>query len=161
MKIIKWAHFLTIFQVFLGIVYLSAGLGKLIPGFPSIIGPVWLIDELEKYGLGLFGYFIAIMQAFIGGLLLVTRFRLIASLMLLPMHMCILIIPISLGWQGTPYINAIFLCMLLALLFNERKKIIGLLDSKPITLSIKSNKVYLTTFIVTWGIALLLRYGLG
>ncbi|MEP1385033.1 MAG: hypothetical protein ABJK64_14715 [Paraglaciecola sp.] len=99
---IKWSYFLTFFQVILGVIYFSAGLSKLISGFPNIIGTVWLIDELSKYGLGLFGYFIAIMQAVIGGLLLINRFRLIASLLLLPMHICIFIITILLGWKGTP-----------------------------------------------------------
>ena len=157
----KWSYFLTIFQVVLGIIYFSAGLSKLIPGFPNIIGPVWLIDELSKYNLGLFGYFIAIMQTVIGGLLLISRFRLIASLMLLPMHMCILIIPISLGWQGTPYVNAVFLGMILALLFNERKKLCSLINSKPLTLSLNSNKIYIGTFIFTWCIAIFLKYGFG
>ena len=161
MSRIKWNYFLTIFQVILGIIYFSAGLSKLIPGFPNIIGPVWLIDELSKYGLGLFGYFIAIMQTLIGGLLLISRFRLIASLMLLPMHICILIIPISIGWQGTPYINAVFLCMLLALLFDDRKRIYSLVNSKPISLSLNSNKVYIGTCIFTWAIAVFLRYGFG
>ena len=161
MSNIKWNYFLTIFQVFLGIVYFSAGLSKLIPGFPNIIGPVWLIDELSKYGLGLFGYFIAIMQSAIGGLLLINRFRLIASLMLLPMHVCILIIPISLGWQGTPYINVVFLFMLLALLFDDRQKLYSLISSKPLSFSVKPNKVYIVTFVATWTFAVFLKYGFG
>lgn len=145
----------------LGIIYFSAGLSKLIPNFPNIIGPVWLIDELAKYGLGLFGYFIAIMQTIIGGLLLISRFRLIASLMLLPMHICIFIIPISLGWQGTPYINAVFLCMLCAVIFDDRKKLYSLVNSKPASYNLNSNKVYIATFVVTWGFAVFLKYGFG
>jgi hypothetical protein len=158
---IKWNYFLTIFQVTIGIIYFSAGLSKLISGFPNIIGPVWLIDELSKYGLGLFGYFIAIMQTVIGGLLLISRFRLIASLMLLPMHVCIFIIPISLGWQGTPYINAVFLCMLLAILFDDRKKLYSLINSNPLSFSLNSNKVYVATFVATWALAIFLKYGFG
>ncbi|MBA6231050.1 MULTISPECIES: hypothetical protein [unclassified Colwellia] len=161
MSSIKWNYFLTIFQVTLGIIYFSAGLSKLIPGFPNIIGPVWLIDELSKYSLGLFGYFIAIMQTLIGGLLLISRFRLIASLMLLPMHMCIFIIPISLGWQGTPFVNAIFLFMLLSLLFSDRKKIYSLINSKPLSLNLNSNKLYISTFILTWAFTIFLKYGFG
>ncbi len=158
---IKWSYFLTVFQVTLGIVYFSAGLSKLFPSFPNIIGPVWLIDELSKYSLGLFGYFIAIMQTLVGGLLLISRFRLIASLMLLPMHMCVLIIPFSLGWQGTQYINVFFLFMLLSLLFSDRKKIYSLINSKPVSLSLASNKLYISTFVLTWFFAIFLKYGFG
>lgn len=161
MSCIKWNYFLTIFQVILGVVYFSAGLSKLISGFPNIIGPVWLIDELSKYGLGLFGYFIAIMQTIIGGLLLISPFRLIASLMLLPMHVCIFIIPISLGWQGTPYINAVFLFMLLAILFDDRKKLYSLISLKSLSFNLNSNKVYLVTFVATWLLAVLFKYGPG
>ncbi|MEP0174461.1 MAG: hypothetical protein ABJH28_10130 [Paraglaciecola sp.] len=158
MSRIKWSYFLTFFQVILGVIYFSAGLSKLISGFPNIIGPVWLIDELSKYGLGLFGYFIAIMQAVIGGLLLISRFRLIASLLLLPMHICIFIITISLGWKGTPYINAVFLFMLLAILFDDRKKLYSLINSKPLSFSLDTNKVYVATFVAARALAVFLKY---
>ncbi len=154
-----WNHCLTVFQVILGVVYFSSGLSKLVPGFPNIIGPVWLIEELSKYDLGLFGYFIGIMQTAIGGLLLISRFRLIAGLMLLPIHMCTLIIPISCGWQGTPYINAIFLCMLLAILFEGRKKLYSLIGTQPIMFSLTPNKVYIATFIAIWCFAVFLKIG--
>ena len=156
----KYNYLLIVFQVVLGIVYLSAGISKLISGFPNIIGPIWLIDELSKYGLGLFGYFIAIMQAIIGGLLLINRFRLIAAIMLLPMHLCVFIIPISLGWRGTPYINAVFLCMLLALLFDERQKLYLLINTKQLWLNSHAKKVYISAFVSTWIIAIFLKYGL-
>lgn len=161
LNLINRKSLLIVFQVVLGIIYFSAGMSKLIAGFPNIIGPVWLIDELAKYNLALFGYFIAIMQSIIGGLLLTNRFRLVALLMLLPMHMCILIIPISLGWQGTPAINAVLLCMIFALMFNDRTRLLTLIDIKPLTTNNKSKYVYIVTFIVTWIIAIVLKYGLG
>jgi hypothetical protein len=136
-------------------------MSKLVQSFPNIIGPVWLIDELAKYNLALFGYFIAVMQTIIGGLLLTNRYRLVALLMLLPMHMCILIIPISLGWQGTPAINTVLLCMIFVLMFNDRARLLTLIDIKPLATNNKSKYVYVVTFIVTWAIAIVLKYGLG
>ena len=109
---------LIVFQVLLAVIYASSRLSKLFHWFPNIIGPVWLIEELSKYHLGLFGYFIAVTQAIVGILLFFPKFRLVAAIMLLPMHLCITVIPISLGWRGTPYVNLVFLLMILALLYS-------------------------------------------
>lgn len=151
--------FLIVSQVLLAVIYSSAGISKLVQGFPSIIGPVWLIDELAKYGLGLFGYFIAFSQAIIGILLFFPQIRLCATLMLLPMHLCVTIVPISLGWQGTPYVNTVLLTMILAILYDERKKLAVLLISEKNKLSGSNLFVYLFAFALFWSFALFLRYG--
>lgn len=148
-------HLLTFYQLLLAVIYFSAGLNKLF-NFPHIIGPPWLITELAKYELELFGYFIAIMQVITGGLLFIMRFRFIASLMLLPMQVCVFIIPISLGWQGTPYINAVFLYMLFHLLYSERKALINLFTIRPLAgKNTGHNKTYWITFCSLWAFVLL------
>ena len=58
-------------RILLGLIMFTAGMSKLFHGaFPGLIGPVWLTDELRKYGLEYLGQFIAWSQAVIGLLLL-------------------------------------------------------------------------------------------
>jgi hypothetical protein len=147
-------HLLTCYQVLLAVIYFSAGLNKFID-FPHIIGPPWLIEELEQYGLGLFGYFIALSQTFVGGFLFFMRYRLAACLMLLPMHVCVFIVPVSLGWQGTPYINAVLLYMLLHLLYSERDGLLQLFQRPISRLNTGHNITYWLVFGVLWLLVLL------
>jgi hypothetical protein len=58
-------------RVFLGLMFLSGGLSKLMP-FPGVMGPVWLEESLIPYGLGFYARFIAWSEATIG-LMLLTR----------------------------------------------------------------------------------------
>ncbi|WP_299775949.1 hypothetical protein [uncultured Pseudoteredinibacter sp.] len=150
---------LIVSQLLLAVIYFSAGLSKLLPWFPNIIGPVWLIDELAKYNLALFGYFIAIAQAVVGGLLFLPRFRLAASLMLLPMHLCITVIPISLGWQGTPIVNGLLLIMLLALLFDDRHQLKALLLSQAESQYDNNKRTYWLSLVCFCSLAAFLKYG--
>lgn len=100
----------------MGLIFFMAGMSKLIP-FPGIIGPVWLAEALEPHGLGLYANFIAVSQIVIGLLLFTQRFATLGAIMLFPMLANILMITISLGWQGTPYVilfllaNNIFLLL--------------------------------------------------
>lgn len=142
-------NLLTFYQVLLAVIYFSAGLNKFF-NFPHFIGPPWLIDELEKYGLGLFGYFISFSQAFVGGFLFFMRYRLAACLMLFPMHICVFIVPISLGWQGTPYVNAILLYMLLHLIYSERDGLIQLFNRPISQLNTGHNVTYWIVFSFLW-----------
>ncbi|WP_133470857.1 hypothetical protein [Paraglaciecola marina] len=151
--------FLIAAQVLLAVIYTSAGLSKLIHWFPNIIGPVWLIDELSKYNLGLFGYFIALSQATVGFLLFFPKFRLVASLMLLPIHMCITIIPISLNWHGTPFVNVVLLTMILAMLYDDKVKLISLFGANG-ALQMSGNKIiYWSSFVLFWLAAIYLKFG--
>lgn len=102
-------------RVILGLVFFTAGWSKLSfdAGLhaPSIIGPVQLITLLEPHGLGLFARFVAFCQAGVGLLLLSERCALLASIMLLPMLLCIEVVTISLKWSHTPWVVAVFLLM--------------------------------------------------
>ncbi len=151
--------FLVVSQVLLAVIYSSAGFSKLFHWFPNIIGPVWLIDELAKYNLGLFGYFIALSQLVVGFLLFFPKLRLIASILLLPIHLCITVVPISLGWQGTPIVNVILLAMLLALLFDDRKKLFLLLRSNNSFHAKNIKVVYWASFVLFWLVTFFIKYG--
>jgi uncharacterized membrane protein YphA (DoxX/SURF4 family) len=123
----------TIARVFLGLTFMTAGLGKLFAGhhFPGFIGPVHLQDELAPYGLALYARFVGYCQVFIGTLLLTRRFAAIGAVMLVPMLANILMVTISLGWRGTPWLNACLLGLNLYLVWHERARWIGLLRSEP------------------------------
>src|SRR6187549_2752832 len=95
-------------RVFLGLIFFSAGLGKLTHGLtPGLIGPIWLEERLAAYGLALWARFVAWSQLGIGALLLSQRFATLGAVMLVPMLANILVITISLQWRGTPYVNAV------------------------------------------------------
>lgn len=106
----------------LGLILLLAGNEKL-TGMPDIIGPNYLITELEKYGLGLFGQFIAVSQLVIGFVLLTNRFGALGDIMAFPMFLNILIVTLSLQWQGTPKEVALLLGFNVVLIFSNWHKI--------------------------------------
>ena len=111
-------------RVFLGLIFFSAGLGKITHGLtPGLIGPVWLEERLAQYGLGLWAQFVAWSQLLIGALLLSQRFALLGAVMLVPMLTNILVVTISLQWRGTPYVNAVLLAMNLFLLWVDRERL--------------------------------------
>lgn len=115
---------LTGSRLFLGLIFLTAGMGKLTHGgFPGLIGPVWLEERLATYGLGLFAQFVAWSQLLIGLLLLSKRFALIGAIMLVPMLANIFVITVSLQWRGTPYVNAVLLAMNALLLWGYRDRL--------------------------------------
>jgi hypothetical protein len=125
--------FIYIFCVILlGFTFFTSGMGKLFyeHKFFGFIGPVWLEDKLIEHNLGLFARFIAYAQVSIGYLLLTYRFRFIASIMLVPMLINILIIVISLHWQGTPYVVAFLLLQNIYLLIYDRKQYLHLITGK-------------------------------
>lgn len=108
--------------VFLGFTFWGAGMVKLFNEHQFIgwIGPPWLIEEMAKYNLALYASFIAYSQIFIGFSLLTTRYKLIGSIMMIPMIVNILIVTISLKWQGTPYVLGFLLLLDLILLSQYR-----------------------------------------
>ena len=73
--------------IFLGFVFFSSGMAKLWfeHKFPGLIGPVWLAERLEEFGLGLFGRFIAVAQITIGFMVITPRYRTLGVVMLVPM----------------------------------------------------------------------------
>jgi uncharacterized membrane protein YphA (DoxX/SURF4 family) len=115
---------IIITRLFLGYIFFSSGLCKLTHGhFGQIIGPPLLEDALAQYGLALFARIIAVMQVTCGILLLSQRFSTVGAIMLLPMNLSILAVTISLGWQGTPYVNGFFVALNLLLLLYDWHKL--------------------------------------
>ena len=115
--------------VCLGLIFFSSGMGKLFAdhAFPGLIGPVWLEDELSKYGLGLFARFVAFGQVIVGYLLLTLRFSTLGAVMLVPMVLNILMVTISMEWRGTPYVLAFFLASNLFVLAVDYRRLLPLI----------------------------------
>jgi hypothetical protein len=107
-------------RLLLGYVFFSSGLCKLADGhFGQIIGPPFLIADLEPHRLGGFGIFLAFSQVMTGALVLSQRWSLLGLVMLVPMNVSILAATISMGWSGTPYVNGFLLLInLLALMYE-------------------------------------------
>lgn len=117
-------------SIFLGFTFWGAGMAKLFLDhkFFGWIGPNWLIEKLEPYGLGLYATFIAYSQVCIGYLMLTLRYKLIGSIMMLPLIGNILMVTISLHWQGTPYVLGFLLLLDLIILWQYRDFFRPLID---------------------------------
>lgn len=107
-------------RLFLGYVFFSSGLCKLADGhFGQLIGPPFLIADLEPYRLGGFAVFLAFSQTMTGALVLSQRWSLLGLVMLVPMNASILAATLSMQWQGTPFVNAFLLTInVLALVYE-------------------------------------------
>lgn len=118
--------------IFLGFTFWGAGMAKLFSEHQFIgwIGPSWLVEEMAKYNLALYATFIAYSQIFIGFLLMTTRYKLLGSIMMIPMIANILMVTISLKWQGTPFVLAFLLLLDLFLLWQYRDFFRPLIDEK-------------------------------
>jgi len=116
-------------SVFLGFTFFGAGMAKLYfeHKFFGWIGPVWLEERLEPYGLAFYARFIAYSQVVIGYLLLTLRFRTLGAIMVVPLIANILIITISQSWKGTPFVVSALLIMAFYILYIDRKKLLGLI----------------------------------
>ncbi|MBC5991936.1 DoxX family protein [Pontibacter cellulosilyticus] len=128
-------------RIFLGYIFLSAGICKLTHGnFGQIIGPPWLEERLAAYGLSLFAEVVAVSQVVCGALLLSQRFSLLGAVMLVPMNIAILAVTVSQQWAGTPFINAVLLLLNLFLLVREYPKFSFLLQLNT-TFKIKPTRI--------------------
>jgi hypothetical protein len=109
----------------LGFVIFTAGMGKVTYGdyFPLTMFPMSLERLLAPHGLALLGHFIAWSQVIIGLLLLSQRFATIGAIMCVPLISNILIVTVSLGFRGTPYLNAFLLGLNIFLLAADYHKI--------------------------------------
>ncbi len=105
-------------QIFLGLIIFTGGMSKLMPFF-GVMGPVWLEERLAEHGLGLFARFIAWSETVIGLLLLTRRFAVLGAIMLVPLLVNMLMVTISMQWQGTPIVLGFF-CLLNVLLLAYR-----------------------------------------
>lgn len=153
-KLLHWGVVPT--RLLLGAVFFTAGMAKIWPDhqFPGLIGPVWLIEQLEKHQLGTFAAFVAWSQIIIGFMLMTQRFARLGAVMLVPMLLNILLVTISQQWQGTPYIISIFLLMNMYLLLMDFEVLKWLLSDQKNTGAkyIRSNYRKDGLFLVATGI---------
>lgn len=118
-------------RLFLGVMFFTGGMSKLVP-FPGIMGPVWLEEALEPHGLAMFARFVAWSELLIGALLFSRRLAVIGAVMMVPLLVNIFMVTVSLGWQGTPYVVAVFLSANAVLLWVYRGRLLTLVqDRKP------------------------------
>ena len=112
-------------RLLLGFIIFTAGMGKVTYGdyFPLTMFPMSLEKLLAPHGLSLLGEFIAWSQVVIGLLLLSQRFATIGAIMCVPLISNILIVTISLGFKGTPYLNAFLLGLNIFLLAADYHKL--------------------------------------
>tara|TARA_R110002020_G_scaffold44997_7_gene129139 strand:+ start:1327 stop:1935 length:609 start_codon:yes stop_codon:yes gene_type:complete len=129
--------------IFLGFTFWGSGMAKMFyeHQFFGWIGPVWLIEELEPYGLGLYGKFIALSQITIGFLLVTTRYKLLGSIMMVPLIGNILLVTISLEWKGTPVVLGFLFFLNLILLWQFRDFFRPLIDEGKSRFDIKSRTI--------------------
>jgi len=115
--------FILLTRLLLGYIFISSGLCKVSLGyFGQVIGPPQLETVLAPYKLELFGTLIGITQVICGLLMFSQRFSTLGAIMLLPMNICILGVTVSMGWQGTPYVNVLFSILnILVLLYDWHK----------------------------------------
>ena len=147
-------------SVFLGFTFWGSGMAKLFyeHQFFGWIGPVWLIEELEPYGLGVYGRFIALSQITIGYMLVTTRYKLLGGIMMLPLIGNILMVTISLGWRGTPYVLAFLMMLNLILLWQYRDFFRPLIDEGKNRFNLKSRTARTRNGHLAWLAGLALQF---
>jgi uncharacterized membrane protein YphA (DoxX/SURF4 family) len=116
---------------FLGALFVISGLAKLIPHFPNSMGPTNLEFTLAPHGLAFYARFIAVAEVGTGLLLLTRRFATLGALLLVPMLASIIVITVSLQWQGTPSLVTGFLVLALVLLAYDYPKFAVLIGDRP------------------------------
>lgn len=145
-------------MVFLGATFFTSGMAKLYAGhhFPGWIGPVWLIEKLQAYQLGMYAAFIALSQVITGFLLLTRRFWLLGAIALMPMLLNILLITISQQWGATSYLVGVLLLMNIALLSSEYSRLRVLWADEVYTPRLKSPVKPTLAGHLLWSLGLLL-----
>ncbi len=139
-------------SIFLGFTFWGAGMVKLYAGHQFIgwIGPPWLVERLAEYELGLYAEFIAVCQITIGFMLMTTRYKLIGSIMMIPMILNILMVTISQHWAGTPYVLSVLFLMNLYLVWQYRDFFWPLIDEGKNAELIKVRKEKSSQGHLTW-----------
>jgi len=93
-----FSSFIVAIRLSLGFVMFIAGMSKLFhDDFPGLFSPVWLTEELSKYGLEYLGEFIAWSQVVTGLLLMTQRFATLGAIFLMPLLLNIFMVTLSLG----------------------------------------------------------------
>jgi hypothetical protein len=147
-------------SIFLGFTFWGAGMAKLFHEhqFFGWIGPVWLIEELEPYGLGFYGKFIALSQIVIGYLLVTTRYKLLGSIMMIPLIGNILMVTISLDWRGTPFVLGFLMALNLILLWQYRDFFRPMIDEGKSRFDIKKREIRTRNGHLVWLAGLSLQF---
>lgn len=145
-------------RIFLGLIFFTAGMSKLYADhkFPGLIGPVWLEDRLAEHGLAMYARFIAWSQVVAGFLLLSQRFASLGAILTFPIILNIFMVTVSMGWKGTPYVNAVFLLMNTYLLLADYHKFKHILSNKSVQvrpIPIQRNSIQADWI---WGICLMM-----
>lgn len=145
-------YFIQGISIFLGFTFWGAGMAKLFyeHQFFGWIGPVWLIEELAAYGLGLYGVFIAYSQIIIGYLMVTTRYKLLGSIMMIPLIGNILMVTISLNWKGTPIVLGFLMLLNLFILWQYKDYFRPLIDESTVSHSVKERAVRTTSAHLVW-----------
>jgi len=108
----------------LGLIYLSAGLGKLAPTqIGWLIGPPDIADFVDWQWLIMAYPLIATYQIIAGALTLTQRYSMLGLLTLLPLSIGILTFTLIAGFKGTPFLNAFLLGLNLFALWVEKDAI--------------------------------------
>ena len=108
----------------LGFVYLSAGLGKLVPAYIGwLIGPPDISQHVDWQWLIVSYPIIAVYQIITGALILTQRYSLWGLLALLPLSIGILTFTIVAEFRGTPFLNTFLLGLNLFALWMEKDAI--------------------------------------
>lgn len=143
-------------SLFLGIVFAGGGMSKLFAehAFPGVMGPVWLEEELAKYGLGFFAQGVAYAQAIAGFVLFTLMLRTIGALLLMPMLVSMLLVTISMDWRGTPYVIAFFIAVDLLILLVDRRRFAPLLGR-----SVTEPNAIRTVDLLIWSAGLVIFIG--
>lgn len=147
-------------SIFLGFTFWGAGMAKLFHEhqFFGWIGPTWLIEELEPYGLGFYGKFIALSQICIGYLLVTTRYKLLGSIMMIPLIGNILMVTISLEWRGTPFVLSLLLLLDLIVLWQFRDFFRPIIDEGKSQFDIKIRSIRTRNGHLVWLSGLALQF---
>ena len=148
-------NFLLI-RLFLGYLFTSSGLCKLTEGhFGQLIGPPLLIQQLTPHGLRTFGFFIAVSQVLTGALVMSQRYSLLGLIMLVPMNLGILMVTISQNWQGTPYVDTVFILLNIgALLYEWNSLQFLILPEKTAFASTKTHQLFPKLYVTISGLGL-------
>ncbi|WP_057939415.1 hypothetical protein [Algoriphagus resistens] len=112
------------------------------------IDPVWLVPELEPYGMGFYVKFIA--QITLVYLLVTVRYKLLGSTMMLPLIGNILMLILSLHWSRMPFVLDFLLVLDLIILWQYRDFFRLLIDEGKSRFDIKPRTVRSRNVHLVW-----------
>lgn len=113
----RWARAIYWFtRITMSLTFITSGIRKL-PGVEfTILGPDNPVGSyfIAMHNTGFYWNFIGYLQIVLGVMLLINRFKVITPLLMMPVTVNILLISVSLGMRGTPFVTT---AMVLANIF--------------------------------------------